>query len=42
MACTCGACVGGFLSARNAAAMRAAANLAAEMIRDTMPDFPGA
>ena len=42
MVCTCGKCLGGYLSPRNARALSETASASAEMHRDSLPDFPGA
>jgi hypothetical protein len=40
--CTCGKCIGGILSPRTAFRFRRCAEVSAELLEDTMPDFPGA
>lgn len=42
MVCTCGKCLGGYLSPRNARALSETASASAEMLRESLPDFPGA
>jgi hypothetical protein len=39
--CSCGKCIGGFLSPNNASALKEAATSSAEVLRDSLPDFPG-
>lgn len=41
MPCTCGQCIGGLLSPRTARRIRACAAESAELLMDTLPDFPG-
>lgn len=41
MPCTCGKCIAGVLSPRNAAVIGEAAAAAAELLRDSLPEFPG-